>query len=173
MLYLMSLMFIHVRLQPPPRSRINMTTSTNQRRSSLPPAINRLSESVTLTPSSRSTEVTCLGVGEGAVWRLMVEVGVVPALTHLLPVWCSIETLLSWKRWGSWHCFMCLSVCLSVSLLTSLKNHTAKLYQIFLCILLVTMTRSSSGDVALCNALPVLWMTSRILIGPMVRHLYC
>jgi len=56
--------------------------------------------------------------------------------------------------------FVCLSVCLSVcqSSRASQKSHSQTTK--FLCMLPVAVARASSDGVAICYALPVLWMTS-------------
>jgi len=54
-------------------------------------------------------------------------------------------------------------VCLSVSPLAYLKNHMAKLHEIF-CTLPVAMARSSSGNTAICYVFRFLWMMSRFVI---------
>jgi len=55
---------------------------------------------------------------------------------------------------------MSVSVCLSVRSLIS-KNHASKLHETFLCLLTLTVARSSFDDSAIRYVLPVLWMTSR------------
>ena len=65
------------------------------------------------------------------------------------------------------HCqycdvYVCLSVCLSVcplAYILSRKPH-GRTSPNFLCVLHVAAARSSSGGVAICYVLPVLWMTS-------------
>ena len=54
----------------------------------------------------------------------------------------------------------CLYVCLSVCPLAYLKNHTSKLYEIFMYSFFETVARSSADDNAICDVFPVLWMTS-------------
>ena len=55
-----------------------------------------------------------------------------------------------------------VSVCLFVCPRSYLRKYTSSLHQIFVhvCMLLTDMVRSSTGGVAICYALPVLWMTS-------------
>jgi len=55
---------------------------------------------------------------------------------------------------------VCVSVCLSVCPWSYLRNHTRDLYQIFVHVASGRVARSSSGVVAICYVLPVLWMTS-------------
>ena len=54
----------------------------------------------------------------------------------------------------------CLFVCLSVCPRAYLLNCTSDLYMIFLCMLPISVARSSSGGIALRYVMPVLWMTS-------------
>ena len=56
---------------------------------------------------------------------------------------------------------VCLSaLCVFVYSWAYLQNYTPKLQKVW-CMLLLAVSRSSSGDVAACYVLPVLWMTSR------------
>ena len=58
---------------------------------------------------------------------------------------------------------VCLSVCLSVSV--CLSTITSSIFTNFLCTLPVAVTQSSSGGVMIRYVLPVLWMTSYLLIS--------
>jgi len=53
--------------------------------------------------------------------------------------------------------YVCLSVCLTVSALMYLENHTAELHQLF-CVLPLVVAQCSSGDVSTGYVLPVSWM---------------
>jgi len=80
--------------------------------------------------------------------------------THSKLVAYYVKLLLRpWR--GSKYCdeHICLSVCLSVCLLVYLGNHTTELDR-FLRMLIVAVTRCSSGDIALRYVLRILWMTS-------------
>jgi len=57
-----------------------------------------------------------------------------------------------------------VSVCLCVCSRSYLRNYTPDFHQ-FLCMLPMAMARSSSGGVVMCYVLPVLWMTSYLLIS--------
>jgi len=58
---------------------------------------------------------------------------------------------------------LCVSVCLSVS--EHIFGTTRPLFTKFLCMLPMAVARSSSGGVVICYVLPVLWMTSYLLIS--------
>ena len=64
-------------------------------------------------------------------------------------------------RKGAKYCdeYVCVCVCLSVCPRGYLRNHTRDLYQIFVYVAMA-VARSSSGVVAICYIVPVLWMTS-------------
>ena len=53
---------------------------------------------------------------------------------------------------------MTMSVCLSVS--EHISGTIRLIFDILLCMLHMAVVRSSSGGVAICYVLPVLWMTS-------------
>jgi len=59
---------------------------------------------------------------------------------------------------------VCLSVCVIVCLRSYLRNYTSDLRH-FLCMLPMAVAQSSSGSVVICYVLPVLWMTSYLLIS--------
>ena len=63
---------------------------------------------------------------------------------------------------GAMYCyqFVCLSVCLSASISLELLYRSLR----NLCRSPLTVARSSSGGVAICYVLPVLWMTSRLAV---------
>jgi len=56
-------------------------------------------------------------------------------------------------------------VCVFVCLRSYLRIYLSDLHQIFLCELPMAVARSSSGGVVICYVLPVLWMTSYLLIS--------
>jgi len=58
-----------------------------------------------------------------------------------------------------------MSVCVFVCLWSYLRNYTSDLHQIFLCSLPVAVAQSSSGGIVIHYVLPVLWMTSYLLIS--------
>ena len=58
---------------------------------------------------------------------------------------------------------VCLSVCLCLSASISLEPVDRSLRNV-LCTSSVTVARSSSGGVALCYVVPVLWITSRLAV---------
>ena len=61
-----------------------------------------------------------------------------------------------------------LSVCLSTSISLELLDQSARN---FVCRSLMAMAQSSSGGVALCCVLPVLWLTSHlVVVGCMSIH---
>jgi len=66
---------------------------------------------------------------------------------------------------------VCLSVCLCVGLCvfvcprSYLRTYTSDLHQFVSCMLPMAAARSSSGGVVICYVLPVLWMTSYLLIS--------
>jgi len=62
---------------------------------------------------------------------------------------------------------MSVSVCLCVFVCprSHLRNYTSDLHRIFLCVLPMAATRSSPGGVVIRYVLPVLWMTSILLIS--------
>jgi len=67
---------------------------------------------------------------------------------------------------------VCLSFCLSVRS-NNTKTTRKKLLPNVLCMLPVVMSLSSSGGVAICSVLPVLWMTSLIgHNGPMASNVH-
>jgi len=59
----------------------------------------------------------------------------------------------------------CACVCVFVCPRSYLRNCTSDLHQIFLWMLPVAVARSSSGGVVIRCVLPVLWMTSQLLIS--------
>ena len=60
---------------------------------------------------------------------------------------------------------VCLSTCVFVCPRSYLRNYTTDLHQIFLYSLPMSLARSCSGGVVICYVLPVLWMTSYLLIS--------
>jgi len=60
---------------------------------------------------------------------------------------------------------VCLSVCLCVCLRSNLRNCTSDRHRVFLYMLPMAVARSSSGGVMVRHVLPVLWMTSCLLIS--------
>jgi len=65
--------------------------------------------------------------------------------------------------------FVCLSVCPSHIAKTTGPNYA----KFSMHVDYGRSSRSSSGSVAICHTLPVLWMTSRYhIMGPMSRHVY-
>jgi len=60
---------------------------------------------------------------------------------------------------------MSVSVCLCVCLRSNLRNCTSDRHRVFLCMLPMAVARSSSGGVMISYVLPVLWMTSCLLIS--------
>jgi len=58
---------------------------------------------------------------------------------------------------------VCVCVCLCV-IRSYLRNYTSDLHH-FLCLLSMTVARSSSGGVMICYVFPVLWMTSYLHIS--------
>jgi len=83
--------------------------------------------------------------------------GSVSAITDRSPAHFDISLYSASDR-GARSIVMSVSVCLFVRL--SVRD----LHE-FLCVLLMAVDRSSSGGVVICYVLPVLWMTSYLLIS--------
>ena len=68
-----------------------------------------------------------------------------------------------WYR-GAEYCdqLVCLSVCLSIH--EHISGNAGPIFTEFFVQIPVAVARSSSGGVALCYLLPVLWMTSRLAV---------
>jgi len=60
---------------------------------------------------------------------------------------------------------MSVSLCVCLSAITSSELHVRSSSNFFLCVLPMAATRSSSGGVVIRYVLPVLWMTSILLIS--------
>jgi len=67
---------------------------------------------------------------------------------------------------------VCLFVCVFVCLRAHHLNYMPDRHQ-FLCVLPTAVARSSSGGVAICYALPVARMTTRLHIPVMARNKRC
>jgi len=61
--------------------------------------------------------------------------------------------------------FVCLSVCVPVSVRDDIFGTTRPIFTNFLFMLPMAVPRSSSGGVVIRYVLPVLWMTSYLLIS--------
>ena len=69
--------------------------------------------------------------------------------------------------------YVCVCVCLFVGDdIPGNQRHTRDLY-LFLCTFPMALARSSSGVVAICYVLPVLWMTSCFIANLNVRYMLC
>jgi len=60
---------------------------------------------------------------------------------------------------------LCVGLCVFVCPRSYLRTYTSDLHQFVLCMLPMAAARSSSGGVVICYVLPVLWMTSYLLIS--------
>jgi len=64
---------------------------------------------------------------------------------------------------------VCLSVCVCLSVRDDISGTTRPIFTTFLCMLPMAVARSSSDGVVIGYVLPVLWMTSYLLIN--IAHL--
>jgi len=66
---------------------------------------------------------------------------------------------------GAEYCDERVCVCVFVCPRSYLRNYTSNLHQIFVRVTAVAVARSSSGGIVMRYTLPVLWMTSCLLIS--------
>ena len=131
--------------------------------------------SLTLTQSSR-LHVYCYCVSLYILFLIHVSICTLSRCGLSTSIKVLIDWLIDWpaaswplvrgsiEEWSIWWAFLsvCLCVCLSAIISSELHVRTSP---IFLCMLPFGVARSSSGGVVINYVLPVLWMTSCLLIS--------